>query len=195
MAVGATAAAAVATGRQLCTLTGSWVGGVYLASGGQPLRAGLRISQLSGDRFNFTQNQAHDSEIVGIGTVTLTASGVANITITDGLSKGTHGVADLWPGLNSSACFTRIIWRNGECTWGRSPQVPETRFHVSSQMFGVATISTRDGNEQHVYTGERYQTAPDGVFGHSFMYWQPLEYSATGVPQPLNWTDGFVLGL
>ena len=193
-------AAAIAMGGQLqqqqpCTLAGSWVGGVYIASGGQPLRGGLRISQLSATRYNFSQDQAHDSEIVGVGTVAFTATGVANITITDGLSKGAHGVADLWPGLNSSACFTRIIWANGACTWGRTPQVPETRFRVSSQMFGVATITARDGHEQHIYTGERYQTAPDGVFGHGYMYWQPLEYDAAGVPKQLNWTDGFALGL
>lgn len=42
---------------------------------------------------------------------------------------------------------------------------------------------------------ERYQTAPDGVFGHGFMYWQPLQYGADGLPQPLNWTDGFSLDL
>ena len=46
-----------------------------------------------------------------------------------------------------------------------------------------------------LYTGERYQTAPDGVFGHGFMYWQPLEYDAAGVPRVLNWTDGFTLDL
>jgi hypothetical protein len=181
--------------QEQCTLVGDWVGGVYLASGGQPLRAGLKISQLPGGLYNFSQDQAHDSEIVGVGTVTITHSGVASITITDGVSKGAHGVADLWPGLNSSTCFTRIIWGGGGCTWGRAPEVPETRFHVSSQMFGVAAITTRDGQENHVYTGERYQTAPDGVFGHGFMYWQPLEYDAAGVPQPLNWTDGFSLDL
>ncbi len=74
--------------------------------------------------------------------------------------------------------------------------MPETRCHVSSQMFGVAAITTRNGQKKDLYTGERYQTAPDGVFGHGFMYWQPLEYdAATGVPQTLNWTDGFSLDL
>jgi hypothetical protein len=33
------------------------------------------------------------------------------------------------------------------------------------------------------------------VFGHGFMYWQPLQYGADGLPQPLNWTDGFSLDL
>jgi hypothetical protein len=173
-----------------CTLAGEWVGGTYIQGGGQPLRAGLRISRLPDGRYNFSQDQAHPCEIVGVGTVETTASGAANITITDGLSKGTTGLADLWPGLNTSVCFTRIIW--GRCTWGRSPHVPK---HVSSQMFGVATITTRDGQETQLYTGERYQTAPDGVFGHGFMYWQPLQYGADGLPQPLNWTDGFSLDL
>ena len=185
--------------KQRCTLTGDWVGGVYLASGGQPLRGGLTVSRLPDGRYNFSQNQAHDSEIVGLGTVQYTQSGVANITITEGVSKGAHGVADLWPGVNSSInsnCFTRIIWNGGGCTWGKRPEIAETRFEVSSQMFGVATITRiRDGQEHHLYTGERYQTAPDGVFAHGFMYWQPLEYRVDGTPQALNWTDGFALNL
>ena len=158
--------------RQQCTLAGEWVGGVYIASGGQPLRGGLRISKLPDGRYNFSQDQAHDAEIVGVGTVVITQSGAATIPIAEGVSKGTHGVADLWPGLKSSSagCFSRIIWQDGGCTWGRGPEVPETRFRVASQMFGVASITTRDGATTHVYTGERYQTAPDGVFGHGFMY-------------------------
>eukprot|EP01047_Picozoa_sp_COSAG01_P060540 COSAG01_NODE_7434_length_3213_cov_0.853565_2_plen_137_part_00 len=136
--------------------------------------------------------------MVGIGEVVRTARGVANITITEGVSKGARGVADMWPGVNTSSaeCFTRIIWNQGACTWGRLPDVPETRFHVSSQMFGVAVIrSPNSGEETHLYTGERYQTAPDAIFGHGFMYWQPLEYDAAGVPQVLNWTANFSLDL
>jgi hypothetical protein len=181
-----------------CTLAGEWVGGVYLASGGQPLRAGLQITPLPDGRYNFSQDQAHDPELVGIGEVVRTARGVANITITEGVSKGARGVADMWPGVNTSSaeCFTRIIWNEGACTWGRLPDVPETRFHVSSQMFGVAVIRSPNGGEEtHLYTGERYQTAPDAIFGHGFMYWQPLEYDAAGVPQVLNWTANFSLDL
>ena len=179
--------------RHQCTLAGEWVGGVYLASGGQPLRAGLQISQLPDGRYNFSQDQAHDAEVVGIGNVAIAQDGTANILITDGVSKGTRGVADVWPGLNSSnaTCYSRIIWRDGRCTWGRG--VPETRFRVASQMFGVASITTRDGVTTDVYTGERYQTAPDGIFGHGFMYWQPFSYDAGWMPQELDWADGFSL--
>jgi len=66
------------------------------------LRAGLQISQLPDGRCNFSQDQAHDAEVVGIGTVAIAQDGTANILITDGVSKGTRGVAAVWPGLNTS---------------------------------------------------------------------------------------------
>lgn len=126
-------------------------------TGGQPLRAGLHISKLPDGRFNFSQTQAHDAEIVGIGTVVVLANGVAHINITEGEAVGSHGLADQWPGVRSSVCFSRIIWRHGQTTWGLAPEVPETRFHVASQMFGVAAIRARDGTTTHVFTGERCQ--------------------------------------
>jgi hypothetical protein len=61
-------------------------------------------------------------------------------------------------------------------------------------MFGVAKVPTRNG-PVYIYTGERYQTAPDDVFGHGFMYWQPLRFNADGVPAVLNWTSSFELPL
>ena len=63
-------------------------------------------------------------------------------------------------------------------------------------MFGVAKIAGGDGEEPTwVYSGERYQTAPDGLFGHGMMYWQPLSYDAAGVPAALSWMSNFTLPL
>lgn len=141
---------------------------------------------------NFSESQAHQKRVVGIGTVVF-GGGSANITLVEGVENGTVGVADTWPGLTSSC--SRIIWRGGQTTWGKEPHVHETRFNVRSQMFGMAKISSADGSYTHVYTGERYQTAPDQVFGHGFMYRQPVKYDAKGVPQVLEWMDNFTLAL
>ena len=158
-----------ATGGSPCDLVGSWVGSVYLSSGGQPLRAGLTVTKLADGRYNFSETQAHNARVVGVGTV-IEGAGTANITLVEGLDNGTVGVADAWPGLPASSGCSRIVWRGGSTTWGREPSVHETRFNVRSQMFGVAKVSAADGSSTHIYTGERYQTAPDQVFGHGFMY-------------------------
>ena len=177
---------------ETCTLFGSWVGSVYLASGGQPLRAGLSINKLADGRFNFSESQPHNRRFVGIGTVVF-AGGIANITLVEGVDKGAVGVADAWPGLPSGAGCTRIMWSGSSTTWGKVPHVHETKFAVSTQMFGMARITAPDGIVTHLYSGERYQTAPDGVFGHGSMYFQPLSYDAKGMPQPLRWVDNFTL--
>ena len=176
-----------------CELAGSWVGSVYLASGGQPLRAGLRVTKLPDGRWNFSETQPHHDRVVGLGTVAV-ANGIANISIVEGPSKGTVGVADAWPGLPTAGGCTRILWSGGAVTWGKLPAVHETKFGVSSQMFGVAKIAGGDSEEPTwVYSGERYQTAPDGLFGHGMMYWQPLSYDAAGVPAALSWMGNFTL--
>eukprot|EP00038_Savillea_parva_P005573 m.159110 g.159110 ORF g.159110 m.159110 type:complete len:495 (+) comp11742_c0_seq1:85-1569(+) len=174
-------------------LVGSWVGSVYLASGGQPLRGGIRVDSLGNHLYNFTESQPHNRMVVGVGKVTSgTNNHTLTITIVSGPSQGAVGVMDAWPGLNDSGC-SRIIWEGAVgTTWGKSPFVPETDFQVNTQMFGVSTLWTANGTV-HMYTGERYQTAPDGVFGHGFMYWQPLVYNEQGVPDMLQWTDEFQL--
>jgi hypothetical protein len=55
----------------------------------------------------------------------------------------------------------------------------------------------RDGavGTTHMYTGERYQTGPDGLFAHGFMYWEPIVFDNHDVPQQLKWADNFTLPL
>jgi hypothetical protein len=159
--------------------------------GGQPLRAGLRISHVGGSTYNFSQSEPHNPHIEGIANVVFGPNSTASIKFTSGVSAGATGEASVWPGLSPSLGCTRIDW--GHATWGKTPAVPETRFQVSSQMFGVSTIETADGEALYMYTGERYQTGPDGLFAHGFMYWQPLKFDERGVTQPLNWTDSFVI--
>lgn len=197
-----------------CNLEGSWVGSVYLHEGGQPLRGGLRVTKLPDGRYNFSETQPHNSMISGVGNVTDYGNGTAKIVIigsrtVDGVITDvlTTGFAAAWPGLDVGC--TMINWGVtkpglpfGQVTWGKQPQIPETRFQVSSQMFGVSTIRPMvnsnicdDDSAVYMYTGERYQTGPDGLFAHGFMYWQPLTFDQLGVAQTLKWTDNFTLPL
>ena len=64
--------------RQQC----QWVGGVYIASGGQPLRAELRISQLPDGRYNFSQGQADTRSC---------SRRAASISITESVGRGVKG--------------------------------------------------------------------------------------------------------
>ena len=197
-----------------CDIEGDWVGGVYLASGGQPFRPGLKVERAAtGDKdggtgivYNFTQSQHHDGRVVGLGTVSYANDGVATITITSGPDAGAIGVADAWPGLyrrdgaakrasgnSSTVGCSRILWNGGRTTWGKAPYINPTVFQVPVQMFGVASITTDSGNTVDIFTGDRYQTAPDGIFGHGFLYWEPIEYDALGTPQVLGWKDEITL--
>ena len=173
------------------------MGSVYLASGGQPLRAGLRVDRIEGGWFNFTETQPHYGKVTGVGTVTDHGNGTATVSIPAGPGTQAHtGMADAWPGLAPGLGCTRIVWDGGRNTWGKQTEIPETRFQVASQMFGVSTIRPLGGGPTiYLYTGERYQTGLDGLFAHGFMYWQPLSFDGEGVVQPIHWVDNFTLPL
>ena len=48
-----------------------------------------------------------------------------------------------------------------------------------------------------VYTGDRWDSAPDRQKSHDFQYWQPLVWNACSPPSiaPLHWIDSFTLNL
>ena len=189
-----------------CDIEGSWVGGMFVHEGGQPLRGGLHITAVSSSALsateeeeatrkqqqvlNFSQSEPHLPQIQGIGTLAqANSSGVWTITITEGLSQNLTAVVDAWPGTSNGSC-SRISW-SSLAVWGKSPVVPESDFHVAAQMFGVSTLTTAEGEVVHMYTGERYQTGPDGQFATGFSYWEPLRYASSsangsGVVQPLT---------
>jgi len=46
----------------------------------------------------------------------------------------------------------------------------------------------------YLWQGDRWQSAPDGIKGHDFSYWQPLTFDSQGKVQgPLQWVDSFTV--
>ena len=56
---------------------------------------------------------------------------------------------------------------------------------VPAQETWVATIPTPDG-PVFVWMADRWQSAPDGIKGHDFQFWAPLEFSPEGDILPLK---------
>ena len=65
----------------------------------------------------------------------------------------------------------------------------------------VNTTSTSPGastNITYVYTGDRWQSAPDHLKSHDLQYWEPLEFDDSVSPPtiaPLRSVDNFTLQL
>lgn len=65
---------------------------------------------------------------------------------------------------------------------------------IKMQLNDVAEIPT-DRGLQYVLLGDRWQTAPDGVKGHDFQYWTPLEFNSSGDILLLKWLDQWTIKL
>jgi hypothetical protein len=57
----------------------------------------------------------------------------------------------------------------------------------------VVAVPLVGGGVQHVWTGDRWQTSPDRLWGHDPQTWLPLEFGPDGLPMPLQWVDNFTL--
>ena len=42
---------------------------------------------------------------------------------------------------------------------------------------------------EHVWTGDRWMQAPDGIKGHEPQFWGRLAFDRAGRVQPLEWVD------
>ena len=49
------------------------------------------------------------------------------------------------------------------------------------------------GATEFVWTGDRWQQAPDGVKGHEGQFWAPLRFAADGSLRDVAWLDSFDL--
>jgi hypothetical protein len=56
---------------------------------------------------------------------------------------------------------------------------------IPAQETWVARIPTRDG-PVFMWMADRWQSAPDGVKGHDFQFWVPLEFGPDGNLLPLK---------
>ena len=57
----------------------------------------------------------------------------------------------------------------------------------------VVEVPLVGGGSQFVWTGDAWQTAPDGRLGHDPQVWIPLDFDANGVILPLARVDNFTL--
>ena len=60
----------------------------------------------------------------------------------------------------------------------------------------MVQVTLSDGSVAHIYTGDRWQQAADGIKGHDPQVWLPLTFdNATGEVQQVKWVDSFTLDL
>jgi hypothetical protein len=52
-----------------------------------------------------------------------------------------------------------------------------------------------DGGVQYVWTGDRWQTAPDHLLGHDPQTWFPLTFAENGDILPFTWVDTFAVDI
>jgi len=74
------------------------------------------------------------------------------------------------------------------CLYPSSPDISVTR---SQQNFVIEVNS--DLGTEYVWTGDRWQQAPDGIKGHEPQYWTPLTFNNDGSIQDVSWVDQFSL--
>lgn len=55
----------------------------------------------------------------------------------------------------------------------------------------VLEMPLTDGGVQYVWSGDRWQTAPDHLLGHDPQTWFPLTFAANGDIEPFQWVDTF----
>jgi len=70
---------------------------------------------------------------------------------------------------------------------------PTTTSITQAQQNYIIQVDTSTGGKEYVYTGDRWEQAPDGIKGHDPQYWYPLKFNADGSIQPVTWVDSFTL--
>jgi len=61
-----------------------------------------------------------------------------------------------------------------------------------SQQNYVIQVATPKGTD-YIWTGDRWQQAPDGIKGHDPQYWVPLEFTLNGGIKNMSWVDQFTI--
>jgi beta-xylosidase len=61
-----------------------------------------------------------------------------------------------------------------------------------SQQNYVIEVATSNGTE-YIWTGDRWQQAPDGIKGHDPQYWVPLQFTSDGLIANMTWVDEFTI--
>ncbi|KAL0483063.1 hypothetical protein AKO1_014963 [Acrasis kona] len=81
---------------------------------------------------------------------------------------------------------------NGEPTPGHGCQYtnPKTTSTLRAQQNHIVEVDTPNGKE-YIWTGDRWQQAPDGIKAHDPQTWVPLKFGEDGSVLPITWVDEF----
>jgi hypothetical protein len=71
---------------------------------------------------------------------------------------------------------------------------PQGPFIIRAQQTHVAELPALNGI-LYVWMGDRWGSRPDGIKGHDFQYWAPLEFDVSGNIRPLKWVDQWTVRL
>ena len=70
-----------------------------------------------------------------------------------------------------------------------------TNFTVPAQQFNVATLPISSDETLYLYYGERFRSSPDGIKGHDFQAWIPIEFMENDIPKPMKFYDNFTIDI
>jgi len=78
------------------------------------------------------------------------------------------------------------------CLYNNQAKLSTTR---SQQNYVLQVAQPGGGPDMYIWTGDRWQQAPDGVKGHEGQFWAPLSFDQEGNIQPVDWVDSFEVEL
>ena len=70
-----------------------------------------------------------------------------------------------------------------------------TNFTVPAQQFNVATLPVSPTETLYMYYGERFRSSKDGIKGHDFQAWIPIEFTANDTILPMKFYDNFTVNI
>ena len=70
-----------------------------------------------------------------------------------------------------------------------------TNFTVPAQQFNVATLQISQSETFYMYYGERFRSSKDGIKGHDFQAWIPIEFTDNDILQPMKFYENFTLNI
>jgi len=130
----------------------------------------------------------------GSGVIVHTATsplGVWQIQAGEDVACRSSQFASEFPLLEGVEMGVRALPTPGQGCLYQSDEMSVTR----SQQNFIVQVEVAGGEVEYVWTGDRWQQAPDLIKGHEPQFWVPLKFSADGAIGKMSWTDQFVLDI
>ncbi len=105
-----------------------------------------------------------------------------------------------WTAQTNIGCTTPVV--NG-CGCGMDlagcPALYNTSLTHAQQNFVIPILDSSTGTLQYIWTGDRWQSAADGLKAHDLQYWYPLQWvnnsEGIPVPQQMVWKDTIIFSV